>query len=96
MRELRTVQHSIFERYAEHEIGKELKAMSAWLDGHRVVLDWVAADLWEVGIGQRQAGRASLPNRYCGARCSSNIASSVTMIWRFVCSIRCRAKPLLV
>ena len=45
MRELRTVQHSIFERYAEHEIGKELKAMSAWLDGHRVVLDWVAADL---------------------------------------------------
>ena len=61
MRELRTVQHSIFERYAEHEIGKELKAMSAWLDGHRVVLDWVAADLWEVGIGHRAAtGRKGL------------------------------------
>jgi IS5 family transposase len=45
MRELRTVQHSIFECYAEHEIGKELKAMSDWLDRHRVVLNWVAADL---------------------------------------------------
>lgn len=45
MRELRTVQHSIFECYAEHEIGEELKAMSDWLDRHREVLDWVAVDL---------------------------------------------------
>ena len=45
MREQRTVQSSIFERYAQHEIGSELQAMSAWLDEHRELLDWVAGDL---------------------------------------------------
>jgi IS5 family transposase len=42
MREKRTVQSSIFEQYAEHEIGRELKAMSDWLDTHLNLLDWVA------------------------------------------------------
>ncbi len=45
MREKRTVQSSIFEAYAEHEIGRELKAMSDWLDQHLDLLDWVAADV---------------------------------------------------
>ena len=45
MREKRTVQGSIFEAYAEHEIGRELKAMSDWLDQHLDLLDWVAADV---------------------------------------------------
>jgi IS5 family transposase len=45
MREKRTVQSSLFELYAEHEIGQELKAMSEWLDGHTDLLDWVAADV---------------------------------------------------
>ena len=45
MRAKRTVQSSIFEHYAEHEIGKELKAMSDWLDTHLELLDWVAADV---------------------------------------------------
>ena len=45
MREERTVQVSIFEGYAEHEIGQELKAMSGWLDGQLDLLDWVAADV---------------------------------------------------
>ncbi len=45
MRETRTVQGSIFDRYAQHEIGHELKAMSACLDQHPEVVDWVAADL---------------------------------------------------
>ena len=45
MREKRTVQSSIFERYAQHEIGNELQAMSAWLDAHPQLLDWVAGDL---------------------------------------------------
>jgi len=45
MREKRTVQPSIFDRYAEHEIGRELQAMSVWLDDHAQVFDWVAADL---------------------------------------------------
>ena len=44
MREKRTVQASIFEAYAEHEIGRELKAMSDWLDENSDLLDWVAAD----------------------------------------------------
>ena len=45
MRAERTVQCSIFERYAEHEIGRELQAMSAWLDTHPALLTWVARDL---------------------------------------------------
>ena len=45
MREKRTVQSSIFEAYAEHEIGRELKSMSDWLDQNLDLLDWVAADV---------------------------------------------------
>ena len=43
MREKHTVQRSIFERYAEHEIGRELKTTSDWLDQHVDLLDMVAA-----------------------------------------------------
>jgi IS5 family transposase len=45
MREKRTIQASIFEHYAEHETGRELKAMSDWLDQNPDLLDWVAADI---------------------------------------------------
>lgn len=45
MREKRTLQASIFEAYAEHEIGQELRLMSEWLDAHPRLLDWVAADV---------------------------------------------------
>ena len=45
MRENHTVQRSIFEHYAEHEIGLELKSMSAWLDQNMDLLGWVAADI---------------------------------------------------
>ena len=45
MREKHTVQRSIFEHYAEHEIGLELKSMSGWLDQNMGLLDWVAADI---------------------------------------------------
>ena len=45
MREKRTIQRSIFERYAEHEIGRELEAMSDWLDLQPDLLDWVDIDL---------------------------------------------------
>jgi len=45
MREKRTIQASIFEYYPEHEIGRELKAMSQWLDANPDLLDWVAADV---------------------------------------------------
>ena len=39
MRQERTVQASIFDLFAEHEIGRELKAMSQWLDEQRHLLE---------------------------------------------------------
>jgi hypothetical protein len=45
MRQERTVQTSIFDIFARHEIGRELTAMSVWLDAHRALLSLVAADL---------------------------------------------------
>jgi IS5 family transposase len=35
MRQERTIQATIFEVFAQHEIGCELKAMSQWLDDQR-------------------------------------------------------------
>ena len=45
MRQERTVQASIFDVFATHEIGRELQAMSRWLDVHRNLLGLVAGDL---------------------------------------------------
>lgn len=45
MRKTRTVQPSIFENYSDHEIGKELKAISNFLDKHPKFIDWVELDL---------------------------------------------------
>jgi len=45
MRKKRSSQISIFDMFSDHEIGKELKAMSARLDQNRVILNWVAEDL---------------------------------------------------
>jgi IS5 family transposase len=45
MRTKRTSQVSIFDQFAPHDIGRELAGMSAWLDAHLNVLDWVAKDL---------------------------------------------------
>src|SRR5210317_1741992 len=58
MREKRTVQRSIFEAYAEHEIGRELKAMSDWLDQNLDLLDWVAADVKQRNV--EETGRKGL------------------------------------
>lgn len=59
MRQERTVQASLFDLFAEHEIGRELKAMSDWLDEQRDLLDLVARDLCRDGI--RATGRQGLP-----------------------------------
>jgi IS5 family transposase len=59
MRQARTVQASIFDLFAGHEIGRELRAMSAWLDEHIEVLSLVAADLHRDGV--KQTGRHGLP-----------------------------------
>jgi IS5 family transposase len=59
MRQERTVQASIFDLFAGHEIGRELKAMSAWLDDHREIAGLVAADLRQDGM--KATGRQGLP-----------------------------------
>ena len=41
MRQERTVQASLFDLFAEHEIGRELRAMSLWLDEHRDLIGLV-------------------------------------------------------
>jgi IS5 family transposase len=59
MRQERTVQSSIFDLFAGHEIGCELKAMSQWLDAHRDLLELVAGDLRRHGV--KETGREGLP-----------------------------------
>jgi IS5 family transposase len=59
MRQERTVQASIFDLFASHEIGQELQAMSQWLDEHRDRLGLVARDLCRDGI--KATGRQGLP-----------------------------------
>ena len=59
MRQERTVQASLFDLFAEHEIGRELKAMSQWLDEHRELIGLVADDLRRHGV--QETGRQGLP-----------------------------------
>jgi transposase, IS5 family len=59
MRQERTVQASIFDVFAAHEIGRELEAMSQWLDEHRDLLGLVTRDLVRVGV--KATGRQGLP-----------------------------------
>jgi len=58
MRQIRTAQASIFEIFSPHDIGRELSAMSDWLDEHPVVLDWVIDDLQHKGV--EETGRRGL------------------------------------
>ena len=59
MRQKHIDQVSIFDLFSNHEIGKELKAMSARLDQHRDILDWVARDLHLRDVAD--TGRQGLP-----------------------------------
>lgn len=60
MRLKRTIKGSLFDNFAGHQIGVELKVMSALLDGAgNVILDLVAADLGDTGV--KQTGRQGLP-----------------------------------
>jgi len=59
MRQERTIQASIFDLFATHEIGRELNAMSQWLDEHRDVLGLVTQDLRRHGV--KEVGRQGLP-----------------------------------
>ena len=59
MRQERTIQATIFEVFAQHEIGCELKAMSQWLDGQHQLTNLVAGDLRRHAV--RETGRHGLP-----------------------------------
>lgn len=59
MRQERTVQASIFDLFARHEIGRELEAMSRWLDEHHDLFGLVARDLGRHGV--KATGRQGLP-----------------------------------
>jgi IS5 family transposase len=58
MREKRTIQSCIFDIFSKHELGRELNAISVWLDGHYEVLGWVGADLGCHGV--KATGRKGL------------------------------------
>ena len=59
MRQERTVQASIFDLFADHEIGRELKTMSQWLDEHRELIGLAEEDLRRHGV--KETGREGLP-----------------------------------
>src|SRR6266568_8816940 len=59
MRQERIIQATIFDVFAEHEIGRELKAVSQWLDEHRALLRLASDDLRRHGL--HETGRRGLP-----------------------------------
>src|SRR5215208_3143148 len=59
MRQERIIQANIFDVFAPHEIGRELKAISEWLDGQGELFSLVAADLRRHGI--KDTGRHGIP-----------------------------------
>ncbi len=59
MRQERTVQASLFDLFADHEIGRELRAMSQWLDEHRELIGLAGEDLRRHGV--KETGREGLP-----------------------------------
>ena len=59
MRQERTVQASIFDLFAGHEIGQELRAISQWLDEYPALVGLVGKDLGRHGV--KETGREGLP-----------------------------------
>jgi len=58
MRQKRTTQVSIYELFADHDLGRELQGMSEWLDAHPKVLTPVMNDLCRRGL--KSTGRRGL------------------------------------
>jgi hypothetical protein len=75
MRQERTVQATIFEVFAGHEIGCELKAISQWLDRQSTLVSLVAGDLRRHGVREKPAAAGCRRRRCCAVRCSSNSGS---------------------
>src|SRR5258708_22485582 len=59
MRQERIIQAIILDVFAQHEIGRELKAISQWLDEHRALLSVVSGELRRHKVQER--GRHGLP-----------------------------------
>ena len=59
MRIKRIIQSSLFDIFADHQIGRELKAISAWLDAQPALLTLVAVDIGDAGV--KETGRQGLP-----------------------------------
>ena len=58
MRQQRTIQASLFDLFAGHEIGRQLRTMSQWLDAHFELVGRVADDLRR--RGSKETGRHGL------------------------------------
>ena len=65
MRQSRIIQGTLFEKFAEHEIRRELRVMSQWLDRHRELLELVMTDLR--GSPVQATGRDVCRRRQCCA-----------------------------
>ena len=66
MRQQRTVQASLFDLFAGHEIGRELKAMSQWLQTRiRERIGLVAEDLRRHGVKPRPGDKVCRQSRCC-------------------------------
>lgn len=60
MRETRTAQTSIFDRYAEHEHGRQLEQLSLLLDDHPEILELIARDFNKADVARTGACGLSL------------------------------------
>jgi IS5 family transposase len=81
MRQERIVQATIFEILAGHQIGYELKAVSAWLD-KRSLVRLVTTDVRCQGL--RQTGQRGLPAKtVLSCALLKQQRSSVTRNWPF-------------
>lgn len=65
MRQKRTSQITIFDQFAQHEIGRELEGMSKLLDAHSQLLDGVAEDLGSDALTGRRGMTAESVVRCC-------------------------------
>ena len=74
MRQERTVQATIFEVFAGHEIGCELKAISQWLDRQSTLRAWWPA-ICIVTECARPAAEVCRRRRCCAVRSSNNSGS---------------------
>lgn len=60
MRQVRTAQRSIYQIETDHEIARELKRMSDWLDEHPKLLERVGEDVQSTGGSRRGRGGLTL------------------------------------